>query len=146
MVSFVTRKHTHRLRVGYSDTDRAAVVHHAAYLRFLEAGRVESWRAFGLDYRRFEEETGMGLPVVEAKLRYRNAARFDDLLEIETWVERASRASLWFEGTIRRVEGRGPALIVESSVRLACVSFAHEELRKIPDAVVDACLEPGWQI
>ncbi len=145
-MTFVSRRHTHRLRVGYSDTDRAQVVHHAAYLRFLEAGRVESWRAHGLDYRKFEEETGMGLPVVEAKLRYRAAARFDDLLEVETWVEKATRASVWFGGTIRRVEGRGPSLVLESSIRLACVSFAHEELRKIPDVILEACLDPGFQV
>lgn len=118
------------------------MVHHAAYFRFLELARVEFWREGGLDYRRFEETTGLGLPVVEANVRYRAPARFDDAIEVTTTVERATRASVWHVATIAR-EG---ALLVEARVRLACVSLAEGQLRKIPDAVLDACLLPGWQI
>jgi acyl-CoA thioester hydrolase len=132
----------HRVRVAYADTDRAQVVHHATYFRFLEAARMELWRANGFDYNAFEQTTGLGLPVVEARLRYRIAARFDDLLEVETWVSRASRASVWFEGIIRR----GSDVLNESSVRVACASFADGTIRKIPDPLLDACLEPGHGI
>jgi acyl-CoA thioester hydrolase len=144
-VAFVARRGKHIVRVPYADTDKAKVVHHAAYFRFLEMGRVELLREGGLDYRRFEETTDLGLPVVEARLRYRVAARFDDLLEVETQVDQATRASLWFNGVIRR-DG---IVLLESRVRLACVSFTAdpaEALRKIPDAVLDACLEPGWDV
>jgi acyl-CoA thioester hydrolase len=108
----------------------------------LEAARVEFWRSGGLDYRKFEEETGLGLPVVEAKQRYRIAARFDDLLRIETWVSEASRASVWYDSKIFR----GENVIHESSIRLACVSFAEQALRKIPDSILDASLEKGWDV
>jgi acyl-CoA thioester hydrolase len=140
--TFTSRRTTHEIRVGYVDTDKAQVVHHSAYFRFLEAARVEFWRSGGLDYRKFEEDTGLGLPVVEAKQRYRLAARFDDLLRIETWVSEASRASVWYDGKIFR----GNDVIHESSIRLACVSFAEQALRKIPDAVLDASLEKGWDV
>ncbi|MEO8877869.1 MAG: thioesterase family protein, partial [Polyangiaceae bacterium] len=99
---FTSRRTTHSLRVGYVDTDKAQVVHHSSYFRFLEAARVEFWRSGGLDYRKLEEETGLGLPVVEAKQRYRMAARFDDLLTVETWVSEASRASIWYDAKIHR--------------------------------------------
>jgi acyl-CoA thioester hydrolase len=144
-LAFVARTGKVIVRVPYADTDKAKVVHHAAYFRFLEMGRVELLREGGLDYRRFEETTDLGLPVVEARLRYRAAARFDDLLEVETRIDAATRATIWFQGTIRR-EG---TLILESRVRLACVSFTADPtqaLRKIPDAVLDACLEPGWDV
>ena len=130
------------MRVSYGDTDRAQVVHHAAYFRFLELARVEMWRENGLSYRRFEEETGCGLPVVEARVRYRGAARFDDLLEVETKVKDATRASVWFSGTIRR-DGE---VLFESSIRLACVTLPAGQLRKIPDLILDASLEPGWDV
>jgi acyl-CoA thioester hydrolase len=144
-LSFVSRKASFRVRVPYADTDKAKVVHHAAYFRFLEMARVEMLREGGLDYRRFEETTDLGLPVVEARLRYRVAARFDDLLEVETVVDEATRASLWFNGVIRRAG----TVLLESRVRLACVSFTADPakaLRRIPDAVLDACLEPGWDV
>ncbi|MEO8799812.1 MAG: thioesterase family protein [Polyangiaceae bacterium] len=140
--SFVSRRTTHEVRVAYVDTDRANVVHHSRYFRFLEVARVEFWRSGGLSYRQFEEETGMGLPVVESKMRYRQAARFDDLLTVETWVSDASRASIWYDALITR-DG---VLLHESSIRLACVSFTEGTLRKIPDSVLDASLEPGWDV
>jgi acyl-CoA thioester hydrolase len=130
------------VRVAYADTDRAQVVHHATYFRFLEAARMELWRENGFDYNAFEQRTGLGLPVVEAHLRYRIAARFDDALDVETWVSRASRASVWFEAIIRR----GADVLNESSVRVACASFADGTIRKIPDQLLDACLEPGHGI
>lgn len=139
---FESRRHTHTVRVAYQDTDKAQVVHHAAYFRFLEAARVEFWRAGGLDYRLFEEETGLGLPVVEAKLRYRAAARFDEVLNVEIWIASATRASVWHGARIRRAG----AVIFDGSVRLACVSLGEGQLRKMPDRVLDACLLPGYEI
>ena len=72
----------------------------------------------------------------------REAARFDDVLDVETWVSRATRASVWFDAAIRR----GDVILNESSVRLACVRFADGALRKIPDELLDACLEPGHDV
>jgi acyl-CoA thioester hydrolase len=100
------------------------------------------WRHHGFDYAKYEKRTGLGLPVVEARLRYRVAARFDDLIEVETWMARATRASVWFDAVIRR----GETVLNESSVRLACANFADGTIRKIPDELLEACLEPGHGI
>jgi acyl-CoA thioester hydrolase len=126
------------VRVLYQDTDQARVVHHAAYFRYLEGGRLELWRAHGFDYGRFERDTGLGLPVAEARMRYRDSARFDDELEVETWTSAASRASVWLDAAIRR-KGK---VLVESSIRLACVSLADGTIRRIPEAVLEVCLGP----
>jgi acyl-CoA thioester hydrolase len=123
-----SKRSKYRLRVAYADTDQARVVHHASYFRYLEVARVEFLREHGFDYDAFEKRTGLGLPVVEAKLRYRASARFDDVLEVETWIGKASRASVWFDAVIRR----GKDTIHESSVRLACASFADGTIRSIP--------------
>ncbi len=136
------RRGLYAARVLYQDTDQARIVHHASYFRYLEAARLELWRAHGFDYARFERETGLGLPVAEVRLRYRSAARFDDELVIETWASKASRASIWLDAEIRREK----ELLVESSVRLACVSLAEGSIRRIPDLVLDACLERGHGI
>ncbi len=133
-----TRRGHHTVRVLYQDTDQAKVVHHASYFRYLEAARLELWREQGFDYDRFEKETGLGLPVVETHLRYRSSARFDDVLEVETWVKSATRASVWFEAHIRR----GDVVLVDARVRLACASFVDGQIRRIPQALLDACLEP----
>lgn len=121
----------------YQDTDKAGVVHHAAYLRYLEGARLELWRERGFDYRRFERETGLALPVAEARVRYRSPARFDDELEVETWASAASRASVWLDAAIHR-QGE---VIVESSLRIACVSLSDGTIRRIPDALLEASVE-----
>jgi acyl-CoA thioester hydrolase len=137
-----TRRATYRTRVLYQDTDRAQIVHHAAYFRYLEGARLEFWRGNGFDYRRFEEETGLGLPVAEARLRYRSAARFDDELVIETWTRAASRASVWLDALVRR----DSEVVLESSVRIACVALPSGTIRRIPNGLLDACLLPGHGI
>ncbi len=125
----------HTLRVGYVDTDRAGVVHHSRYLAYLEAARIEMLRANGLDYRAFELETGLGLPIVEIHMAYRAAARFDDVLEIETWVSAMSRAKIVFDARIVRAG----ALLQESSIVVACVKMDEARPVSIPDRVASAC-------
>lgn len=114
----------HPVRVLYVDTDKGGVVHHAAYLRFLEAARVELMRHAGVDYRRFEEETGMAIPVAEARVRYRRPARFDDALEVETWVGAINRAKLRFDSRI----WRGGELLTEAEITCACVILREERV------------------
>jgi acyl-CoA thioester hydrolase len=125
----------HRVRVGYVDTDRAGVVHHAAYLGWMEAARIEHQRARGLVYRDFELETGLALPVVEAHLRYRTPARFDDELVVESWVIEAGRAKVVYAQRVMR----GDAVLVEGRVVLACVDMKEERIASMPERILSAC-------
>lgn len=136
------RRSSHSVRVRYADTDQAAVVHHAAYLAYLEAARIEHFRAHGFDYAAFEAATRTGLPVVELRVRYRAPARFDDALTIETAAAEVTRFSMWLAGTVRR----GDVVLVESKVRLACVDLVSERPVRLPRELLDACLAPGWEV
>jgi acyl-CoA thioester hydrolase len=71
----------HRLRVRFADTDAMGVVHHAAYLLYLEEGRVELLRAVGAPYDVLRQH-GVDLPVLEAALRYLQPLRFDEVVEV----------------------------------------------------------------
>jgi acyl-CoA thioester hydrolase len=73
-------------RVRYGETDAMGIVWHGNYLLWFEVGRVEVLRAIGYPYARLESE-GYGLPVTEAGLRYTRAAKFDDVLRIDVWLE-----------------------------------------------------------
>lgn len=122
--------YTHAIRVGYVDTDAAGVVHHSQYFRYLEQGRVELMRAVGVDYRTFELTRGLGLPVVEARLRYRAPARFDELLALETWLHEGSRAKLVFASALRRASD--DTLLHEATVTVACVTMPAGAICSIP--------------
>ena len=63
------------------------VVYHANYLVWMEVGRVELCRAQGIRYRDMEADDGVLLTVAEATCRYLAPARYDDEVEIETWIE-----------------------------------------------------------
>ena len=75
--------HRCRVRVRYADTDAMGVVYNSVYLVWFEVGRTEWLRDRGVPYREIESR-GISLPLVEATLRLRSAARYDDVLDIET--------------------------------------------------------------
>jgi acyl-CoA thioester hydrolase len=125
------------LRVIYADTDQMGVVYHANYLRYFETGRNELLRALGMAYRAIEAEYKVHLPVVEAQASYKEPARYDDLLTVETVVARIGKASVRFEYRVLRAE----AVLVTGHTLHACVG-AHGKIRPLPEAVT-ALLGPA---
>jgi acyl-CoA thioester hydrolase len=93
--------HRHTYRVIYGDTDAAAVVYNANYLRFFEIGRTEMMRESVCSYREIEE-LGLILPVTECYVRYKAPARYDDLLIIETRLIELKKVSCKFSYKILR--------------------------------------------
>jgi acyl-CoA thioester hydrolase len=123
-----------QLRVRFCETDLMGVVHHATYLVYFEAGRVEWLRRRGITYADWTAR-GVQVPVVDAQVQYRAPSRFDDVLSIETTLARLRTVSLDYTYRILR----GETLIAEGSTRLACIDGAHKLLR-IPDTIQAALL------
>jgi acyl-CoA thioester hydrolase len=92
-----------RVRVRYAETDQMGVVYHSNYLVWFEIGRVELIRSMGLDYKRMEAEEGCGIAVVDAHLRYRAPARYDDELVIRTTLLAARGAVVRFGYKVVRI-------------------------------------------
>ena len=93
-----------RVRVRYAETDQMGVVYHSNYLIWFEVGRVEFMRQLGLEYKRMEAEEGCGIAVVDAHVRYRCPARYDDELLIETRLLAARGVVIRFGYRVVRVE------------------------------------------
>ena len=83
------------LKVRFYETDLMGVVHHANYLRWFEMGRVEYLRQAGIDLNEMMGE-GFMVPIVDVNCRYRQSARFDDEVIIETVLEKLSKVKLSF--------------------------------------------------
>ena len=113
-------------RVRFCETDLMGIVHHAAYLTYFEAGRVEWLRQRGITYTSWTAQNIL-LPVVEATLRYRAPARFDDVLTVETVLAELRWASVRYEYSVFR----GGDVLAVGATRLACVDGSHV-LRRIP--------------
>ncbi|MDZ4684239.1 MAG: thioesterase family protein [Planctomycetaceae bacterium] len=122
---------THRIeiRVRYCETDAMGFLHHANFINYYEMGRTELLRAQGGDYRAIEE-SGLFLVVVKLDCRYHSPARFDDLLTLETTVERVSAAKI--EHSYRLF--RGEQLLATASSVLACVD-REGRVQRLPDSL-----------
>jgi acyl-CoA thioester hydrolase len=82
----------HRLRVRFAETDAMGIVHHAAYLPYLEAARVEYLRAAGHPYVEFRAD-GVDFPVLEVAVSYLSPLRFDDVVDVHVSVAAVTRAT-----------------------------------------------------
>jgi acyl-CoA thioester hydrolase len=106
------------LSVRFCETDMMGIVHHANYLAYFEAGRVDWLHRRGISYEAWAKQ-GIHLPVVETRLRYRKAARFDEILLVETTCAALTRVTVTFSYVItRRADA---ARICEGETLLACV-------------------------
>lgn len=126
------------LVVRFCETDLMGIVHHANYLQYFEAGRVAWLKARGVSYEAWVS-AGMHLPVVDARVRYRRAARFDEALLVDTWVGAVGRASVRFDYRIERGTAPGETLC-EGSTLLACVDAALRA-RRLPREVEELLRE-----
>jgi len=114
--------HHFPIRVYYEDTDHGGVVYYANYLKFMERGRTEFLRTHGIELDQVQRDLGMMFVVTEVNIRYKGAARFNDMLDIESGLIRASGARIGFTQHINRLEGDEPITLTQASVQLACVN------------------------
>lgn len=106
------------LRVRYSETDQMGVVYHTNYLVWCEIGRTDFIRRSGATYADLERR-GVLLAVSEATIRYHAAARYDDLIRVETTLAAVRSRAVTFDYVITNGE-TGERL---ASARTALVSL-----------------------
>jgi acyl-CoA thioester hydrolase len=109
------------VRVYYEDTDFSGAVYHASYLRFMERGRTEFLRSYGIFQSALMSEAerdGVGFVVRHMEIDFRKPARMDDSLAVETVLSELGGASLDMEQRILRKD----EILVAARVRIACVA------------------------
>jgi acyl-CoA thioester hydrolase len=122
---------TTTLRVRYAETDAMGIVHHAVYPVWMELGRSDLLRQLGQSYAQWEAQ-GVSMAVGELKVRYRAPARYDELVQIRTWVREAGRRKVVFgyevsRDGVRLAEGETVHLVVGPDGRG----------RTLPDAMLE---------
>ena len=115
------------IRVRYAETDRMGFLHHANYLVYFEQARTELLRDQGLTYRDMEDK-GFLLVLTKVEVRYKQPARYDELLTIRTTVVRTTFVRIEHKYEVFS-EGR---LIAEGATTLACVDKAGK-LQAMPE-------------
>jgi acyl-CoA thioester hydrolase len=99
----------------------------------MERGRTELLRELGVDFSSYHEKDTV-FSVIEANVKYKQPARYNDLLTVVTNIKEVSGASLIFETQVRR----GETLLVYGEVKLACVKLSTGMPKRIPGEIVSA--------
>jgi acyl-CoA thioester hydrolase len=127
-------RHTHR--VSYAECTIGNHIYHSRYLDLLEAARGEFIRSLGPTVLHWQEKDVI-FPVIEARLRYKSPARYDDLLAIEVWPTLIERVRLNFGHRILNQHGK---LILEAETFHACTG-TDEKPKRMPEELA-AKLKP----
>jgi acyl-CoA thioester hydrolase len=79
-------EHWTKIRVPYAHTDMMGIVNNSRYLEYFEIARTELVRNLGMSYKKIEE-AGVMLPLIEANLKFKKGAAYDDLLDIRAFID-----------------------------------------------------------
>lgn len=121
---------SHRITITarYSETDQAGVVHHSVYPVWFEMGRTELLRVNGLAYKDLEAG-GVFFVVAELHVKYRNPAKYDEELQLETSCSAVTASTV--KHTYKLSRCSDGVLLTEGWSTLACVS-AEGKVRRVP--------------
>jgi len=127
--------HTTTIRVRYADTDKMQFVYNGKYLEYFEVGRTEILRHVGLPYSELENE-GYQLPLIEAGLKYKSPAHYDDELNIEATIKELYSAKVRIDYTVTRKEDQ--ALIATGFTEHMFMKEDTKRPTKPPKIYIDA--------
>jgi acyl-CoA thioester hydrolase len=110
------------------------VVYHARYLVWLDVARCDYLRQSGMSYRELED-AGLRLAVSEVVVKYRQPARYDDLVRVRCWVRDVASRRVEFGYAVEHAEdGR---LLATASTSLLALNQSMT-LARLPDNVRQA--------
>ena len=89
-----------KIRTLYAHTDIMGVVNNTRYLEYFEAGRNELMRNMGYPYTKLEAKN-IGLPLIEANVKYYSPAKYDDVLLINAYLRELPTVKIKIEYEIK---------------------------------------------
>jgi acyl-CoA thioester hydrolase len=125
----------HHHRVSYAECTVGNHIYHSRYLDLLEAARGEFLRALGTTVLTLQDADFI-FPVIEARLRYKFPARYDDRLTIEVRPTLVERVRLNFGHRILNQDGK---LILEAETFHCCTS-RDDKPKRLPPEMVEKLL------
>ena len=123
------------IRVCYADTDQMHFVYNGKYLEYFEVGRTELLREIGLPYEAIEKE-GFLLPVLEAYVKYKLPAYYDDVLVVKSFLKKNPDLKVHIDYEILRKNSTD--LIAEGFTIHAFIDKRNKKVTRPPDFFVKA--------
>jgi len=113
------QSHTIDIQPRYVDTDQAGVVHHSVYPVWFELGRTELLRVNHVAYKDLEA-AGVFFVVSQLNIKYRQAARYDEKLQLETIFSEIKACKI--ENSYELIRCNDGVVLAEGTTILACIS------------------------
>jgi acyl-CoA thioester hydrolase len=117
------------IRVRYAETDQMGVAYYANYLIWFEVGRSEFCRIKGFRYTDLET-LGYKLVVSDVYCRYRNSARYDEIVIVRTRLKGVNKRMITFGYQILHKDQGG--VIAEGETRHICVD-SNAKTKSLPE-------------
>jgi acyl-CoA thioester hydrolase len=126
-------------RVYFEDTDAGGVVYNANYLKYYERARTEYLRALG-----YEQDELLANNIVfvvrHIDIDFVRAARFNEILRVESHIEELKKASLLFVQSIYacgtgQEQNSQKRLVNQARVKVVCVSANEFRPTAIPTEI-----------
>jgi len=119
-------------RVTYAECTVGNHIYHSRYLDLLEAARGEYMRSLGTTVLQLQNHDAI-FPVVEAHLRFKYPARYDDLLNIEVRPILVEKIRVNFGHRVLNQDGK---LILEAETFHVCTGL-DEKPKRIPEELAE---------
>lgn len=93
--------YTATINVRFYETDMMGIAHHSNHFRWFEMARIEFLRHIGVTLWDMMDED-IVFPIMNVSCNYKEPARFDDTINIETYLVKMTRAQMVFKYRMRR--------------------------------------------
>ena len=127
---------TFECRVYFEDTDAGGVVYNANYLKFYERARTEYLRSLG-----FEQDDLLAQNIIfvvrNITVDFVKAARFNEILVVESNIDTLKKVSLVFKQEIFSEQSGQNVLVNKALVKVVCVNADSFTPTAIPDDIVE---------
>lgn len=130
--------HVFKQKVYYSDTDAYGVVWHGSYLRWLEMGRVLYCESKGATLKELEK-ADIIMPVVEIDIKYKNSAKLEDNITIQTEITEYGRFYLTFNQKI--FDEKSNKTYIEATVKVVAIHKDGKLYRSLPEQIQKICIQ-----
>ena len=121
-----------KYRVYYEDTDAGGIVYHANYLKYMERARSDWVRSLDVDQQYLLEQS-LAFVVIDMQIAFKQSAKLDDIVDVSCEIIKNSRASMVFAQQVMR----DTQLLIDATVRVACVDTQHNKPVAIPDVLLE---------
>ncbi|WP_251424556.1 acyl-CoA thioesterase [Veillonella agrestimuris] len=118
------------INVRFYETDMMGIAHHSNHFRWFEMARIEYLRHLGVTLGAMMDED-IVFPIMNVSCDYKEPARFDDVLHIETYLVKMTRAQMVFRYRMRRASDG--ALLATGETKNAFMSQLTGKIVRLED-------------